>query len=146
VSYLQEWIERAELDRVGFFEYSAEEGTPGAELSPKVPARERRKRLVQLREAQRLASERARSKRIGARVRVLVEERRRLRKSDPLRAALGAHEVWYGRSQGEAPAVDGGIYFAGDAQAGEFLEVTLDGHGPFDFYGHLAVREPLEVG
>jgi ribosomal protein S12 methylthiotransferase len=146
VSYLQEWIERAELDRVGFFEYSAEEGTPGAELSPKVPARERRKRLVQLREAQRLASERARSRRIGARVRVLVEERRRLRKSDPLRAALGAHEVWYGRSQGEAPGVDGGIYFAGDAQAGEFLEVTLDGHGPFDFYGHLAVREPLEVG
>jgi ribosomal protein S12 methylthiotransferase len=146
VSYLQEWIERAELDRVGFFEYSAEEGTPGAELSPKVPARERRKRLVRLREAQRLASERARSKRIGAQVRVLVEERRRLRKSDPLRAALGAPDVWYGRSQGEAPGVDGGIYFAGDAQTGEFLNVTLDGHGPFDFYGHLPVREPLEVG
>ncbi|HTC31131.1 MAG TPA: 30S ribosomal protein S12 methylthiotransferase RimO [Candidatus Acidoferrum sp.] len=146
VSYLHEWIERAELDRVGFFEYSAEEGTPGAELLPKVPARDRRKRLVRLREAQRLASERARSKRIGARVRVLVEERRRLRKSDPLRAALGAHDVWYGRSQGEAPGVDGGVYFAGDAQTGEFLDVTLDGHGPFDFYGHLSVREPLEVG
>jgi tRNA A37 methylthiotransferase MiaB len=111
-----------------------------------VPARERRKRLVRLREAQRLASERARSKRIGAQVRVLVEECRRLRKSDPLRAALGAPDVWYGRSQGEAPGVDGGIYFAGDAQTGEFLNVTLDGHGPFDFYGHLPVREPLEVG
>ena len=32
VEYLEEWIGRAELDRVGFFEYSAEEGTPGAEL------------------------------------------------------------------------------------------------------------------
>jgi len=146
VAYLQEWIARAELDRVGFFEYSAEEGTPGAELPGKVPARERRKRLVRLREAQRLASERARSKRIGERARVLVEERRRLRKSDPLRTALGANEVWFGRSQGEAPGVDGGIYFAADAQAGDFLEVTLDGQGPFDFYGHVSVREPLEVG
>ena len=86
VAYLQEWIDRAELDRVGFFEYSSEEGTPGAELPGKVPARERRKRLVRLREAQRLASERARGKRVGERVRVLVEERRRLRKSDPLRS------------------------------------------------------------
>ena len=75
--YLEEWIGRAELDRVGFFEYSAEEGTPGAALPSKVPARERRKRLVRLREAQRLASERARGKRIGSTVRVLVEERRR---------------------------------------------------------------------
>jgi ribosomal protein S12 methylthiotransferase len=146
VSYLQEWIERAELDRVGFFEYSAEEGTPGAQLPGKVPARERRKRLVRLREAQRLASERARSKRIGECVRVLVEERRRLRKSDPLRAALGAHDVWFGRSQGEAPGVDGGVYFGANAQIGDFLEVTLDGHGPFDFYGHASVRESVEVG
>jgi ribosomal protein S12 methylthiotransferase len=146
VSYLQEWIERAELDRVGFFEYSAEEGTPGAELPGRVPARERRKRLVRLREAQRLASERARSKRLGSVVRVLVEERRRLRKSDPFRAALGVSDAWFGRSQGEAPGVDGGIYFSGDAQIGDFVDVTLSGHGPFDFYGQLAVREMAELG
>ena len=146
VSYLQEWIARAELDRVGFFEYSAEEGTPGAELPGKVPARERRKRLVRLREAQRVASERARGKRVGERVRVLVEERRRLRKSDPLRDALGAHDVWYGRSHGEAPGVDGGVYFSGEARIGDFVEVTLGGHGPFDFYGQASVREPVEVG
>ncbi len=146
VSYLQEWIERAELDRVGFFEYSTEEGTPGADLPGKVPIRERRKRLVRLREAQRLASERARGKRLGERVRVLVEERRRFRKSDPLRAALGSHDAWFGRSQGEAPGVDGGIYFSGEARIGDFVEVTLGGHGPFDFYGDASVRESVEVG
>jgi ribosomal protein S12 methylthiotransferase len=146
VRYLEEWIARAELDRVGFFEYSAEEGTPGADLSGRVPARERRKRLVRLREAQRMASERARSKRIGASVRVLVEERRRLRKSDPFRAALGHADVWFGRSQGEAPGVDGGVFFTGDATVGEFADVMLDGHGPFDFYGRMAVKEPLEIG
>ena len=146
VAYLQEWIERAELDRVGFFEYSAEEGTPGAVLPGKVPARERRKRLVRLREAQRQASERARGRRIGESVRVLVEEQRHLRKSDPLRAALGASEAWFGRSQGEAPGVDGGVYVAGKAEPGDFIEVTLDGHGPFDFYGHALVRESVEIG
>jgi ribosomal protein S12 methylthiotransferase len=151
VRYLEEWIERAELDRVGFFEYSSEEGTPGAELGGKVPARERRKRLIRLREAQRVASERARSKRLGSTVRVLAEERRRLRKSDPFRAALGNAEAWFGRSEGEAPGVDGGIYFTGDAEPGDFVNVTLDGHGPFDFYGRIAAgavvtEEPLVLG
>ncbi|HTU69297.1 MAG TPA: 30S ribosomal protein S12 methylthiotransferase RimO [Candidatus Baltobacteraceae bacterium] len=143
VAYLQEWIERAQLDRVGFFEYSAEEGTPGAKLAGKIPARERRKRLVRLREAQRIASERARSKRIGSSVRVLTEEGRRLPKSDPFRAALGISDVWFGRSEGEAPGVDGGVYFSGEAAVGDFTEVMLDGHGPFDFYGHACVRETV---
>ncbi|MBV8639122.1 MAG: 30S ribosomal protein S12 methylthiotransferase RimO [Candidatus Eremiobacteraeota bacterium] len=146
VSYLEEWIGRAELDRVGFFEYSAEEGTPGAILPGKVPARERRKRLVRLREAQRIASERARSKRVGSTVRVLVEERRTLRKSDPFRAALGSAQAWFGRSQGEAPGVDGGVYFTGEAEVGSFVDITLDGHGPFDFYGHAAIEESVAVG
>jgi ribosomal protein S12 methylthiotransferase len=148
MEYLEEWIGRAELDRVGFFEYSAEEGTPGAELPGKVSARERRRRLVQLREAQRHASERARSKRIGGTVRVLVEEARTLRKSDSFHAALGRPSVWFGRSQGEAPGVDGGVYFTGEAQIGSFVPVTLSGHGPFDFFGHVltSTKELLTVG
>ncbi|MGZ3519503.1 MAG: 30S ribosomal protein S12 methylthiotransferase RimO [Vulcanimicrobiaceae bacterium] len=143
VEYLEEWIGRAELDRVGFFEYSPEEGTPGAALDAQVPAREKRRRLVQLREAQRLASERARAKRLGQKVRVLVEEQRSLRKSDPFRAALGESRAWFGRSMGEAPGVDGGIYFTGDAAAGSFVDVTLDGHGPFDFYGRTGKMKQM---
>ena len=135
VDYLEEWIARAQLDRVGFFEYSAEEGTPAADLPGRVGVRRRRERLIRLREAQRSASERARSKRCGATVRVLVEESRRLRERDPLRRQLGATRAWFGRSQGEAPAVDGGIYFTGDARIGEFADVRLDGMSPFDFFG-----------
>jgi ribosomal protein S12 methylthiotransferase len=146
VDYLEAWIGRAELDRVGFFEYSSEEGTPAAELGKPVPARERRKRLIRLREAQRLASERARARRIGTTVRVLVEERRTLRRADEFRTALGESSVWFGRSQGEAPGVDGGVYFTGEARPGDYIEVTLEGHGPFDFFGRAAVREPAAVG
>ena len=56
VDYLEDWIGRAQLDRVGFFEYSAEEGTPAAELPIGPALRRRRERLIRLREAQRLAS------------------------------------------------------------------------------------------
>jgi ribosomal protein S12 methylthiotransferase len=140
VTYLEDWIGRAELDRVGFFEYSSEEGTPAGEMRGACGAKERRRRLIRLREAQRAASERARGRRIGTTVRVLVEERRSLAKTHSLRAALGA-SAWFGRSEGEAPGVDGGVYFTGEASAGDFVSVTLDGCGPFDFFGRATVTE-----
>jgi ribosomal protein S12 methylthiotransferase len=137
VAVLEDWIARAELDRVGFFTYSREDGTPGATLDGHVPEREKRRRLLRLRDAQRLASERARSKRIGETVRVLVEERRTLRATDPLAVGLASRAVTIGRSMGEAPGVDGTIAFAGVAPIGAFVDVRLDGHTAFDFYGTL---------
>jgi len=73
-------------------------------------------------------------------VRVLVEESRRLGERDDFRRRLGERRAWFGRSEGEAPAVDGGVYFTGQANAGEFVNVRLEGHGPFDFFGR-AVHE-----
>lgn len=137
VDYLEAWLERAELDRVGFFTYSREEGTPGYALPAQVAAREKRRRLIRLREAQRRAADRARARRIGSTVRVLVEERRTLRRNDPAALALGATEVFAGRSAGEAPGVDGAIFFRGPAAIGEFVDIRLDGIGPFDCYGSL---------
>lgn len=141
VAELEDWIARAELDRVGFFTYSREDGTPGAELPHQVPEREKRRRLLRLRDAQRRASERARARRAGETVRVLVEERRTLRKTDPLAVALRSRDVMVGRSMGEAPGVDGAIAFTGDARIGEFGEVRLDGNTAFDFYGSLVCTE-----
>jgi ribosomal protein S12 methylthiotransferase len=140
VAYLEEWIGRAELDRVGFFTYSREDGTPAAELGAQVPAKTKRARLLRLREAQRLASERARAKRVGRIERVLVEEYRALRKSDPIRGALGATHAWSGRSMGEAPGVDGGVYFTGEAEVGSFVDVTIGGATAFDFHADLRIE------
>jgi ribosomal protein S12 methylthiotransferase len=137
VDELEAWIARAQLDRVGFFTYSRETGTPGAELPDQVSEREKRRRLLRLRDAQRLASERARATRLGQIVRVLVEEPRTLRKTDPIAVALRARNVTTGRSMGEAPGVDGTIAFAGTVPAGSFVDVRLDGNTAFDFYGTL---------
>jgi ribosomal protein S12 methylthiotransferase len=123
VQYMEEWIARAQLDRVGFFQYSREQGTPSANLPDQVSAREQRRRLVRLREAQRSASLAARKRRIGSTVRVLVETRTR--------------RGWIGRSMGEAPGVDGAIHFTGQAAPGEFVDVTLERSAAFDFHGRM---------
>jgi ribosomal protein S12 methylthiotransferase len=141
VDYLASWLERAELDRVGFFPYSREEGTPAAELCGQVPEKEKRTRLVRLREVQREASARVRARRLGRIERVLVERRRRLRTGDPMREALGATQVMEGRSMGEAPGVDGAVLFAGDVPIGEFTPVALRGATAFDFYGVRAATD-----
>ncbi|MBV8750939.1 MAG: hypothetical protein JO103_14630, partial [Candidatus Eremiobacteraeota bacterium] len=127
-------------------------------LPDQVPEREKRKRLLRLRDAQRRASERARAKRVGQVVSVLVEERRTLRKTDPLALALrqaqgdggqaqgdggGGRSVLVGRSAGEAPGVDGVIAFAGEAEIGSFVDVRLDGNTAFDFYGSLVRAEAV---
>lgn len=137
VAYLEDWLGRARLDRVGFFSYSREDGTPAADLGGHVSEREKRRRLVRLREAARVASERARETRLGQTVRVLIEEHRKLRKNDPIAAALGTNDVLVGRSTGEAPGVDGAIYLpAAETRTapGEFTFARLMGAGPFDFY------------
>jgi hypothetical protein len=47
---------------------------------------------------------------------------------------------------GEAPGVDGAVYFTGDATPGEFVEVTLAGATAFDFHGTLiSARQPVGV-
>ena len=46
---------------------------------------------------------------------------------------------------GEAPGVDGSIYFTGEATAGTFVDVALRGATAFDFHGEL-VAAPQAVG
>lgn len=133
VAYLEEWLERAQLDRVGFFEYSAEEGTPAAHLPQAVPARERKRRIARLREVQRAVSDRAAARRLGSVARVLVEEPR------------GAAR-WYGRSEGEAPGVDGGIVVHGPARVGEFVEVALERYADFEWHGSRIQQRMERVG
>jgi len=124
----------------------AKRGTPGAELPQQVPAREKRRRLIRLRDAQRRASERARARRVGQVVQVLVEERRTLRTTDPIAVALRTRSVLTGRSTGEAPGVDGTVAFAGDVPAGAFVDVRLDGNTAFRFLRGRSSSRPHPRG
>jgi ribosomal protein S12 methylthiotransferase len=119
------WMEEAQLDRVGCFEYSPVEGAAANKLADHVPPpvqKERRARFMET--AARISAARLRA-RIGCEVDVLIDEVTE-------KAAIG-------RSAAEAPEVDGVIRIAFKKggkdlplKAGEFARVRITGSDEHD--------------
>jgi len=136
--HMLSFIERAKLDRAGFFEYSREEGTAAYAMGDRVPVRVKRERIGRARDLQRAISNSNDAARIGERLEVLVEQRRLIPASSTIRQALGTRLVSVGRSMREAPGVDGNVYIAGEHLIGSFVNCTINGHTEFDRFGTLA--------
>ena len=136
--HLLSFIDRAKLDRAGFFEYSREEGTAAYAMSDRVPARMKHERMTRARDLQRAVSNSNDAARIGERLDVLVEQRRLMPASSTIRQALGTRLVSVGRSKREAPGVDGNVYVAGEHAIGSFVNCAISGHTEFDRFGTLA--------
>ncbi len=130
--YLLTFLERARLDRVGFFAYSREEGTPAYDAPAQVAESVKRRRLAQARDAQRRISLDVDSQRVGERLEVLIEGKRLLTPASPLRTLLGERLVSVGRSAREAPGVDGSVFVSGEHPVGEFVSAQMVGHTDFD--------------
>lgn len=111
------------IDRLGVFEYSAEDNTPAAELSGQIPDTVKAERLDRLMRQQQGVSLKLNRARIGETAKVLVEE-------------VG-DGIACGRSFGEAPDVDGKVSFsfAGDIQPGDFADVIITGASVYDLKG-----------
>jgi ribosomal protein S12 methylthiotransferase len=131
-SNLEKFVDTARFDRLGVFEYSPEDGTPGKEMKPVVPRRvasDRRKRLMLRQQEISLGLNRAM---VGREVAVLVEGR--------------AGGVWTGRTWRDAPEIDGVVRVASDrAQVGRFARVRIDDAGPYDLTG-TSVSEDKAYG
>lgn len=110
---LLSFVDAAKLDWCGFFAYSEEEGTYGAELDGKIPAALRDERLAELRVLQDSITTEKRDALIGIETTVLVD-----------RPGIA-------RSVGEAPEIDGIIQVSEDLPVGEFATVSIvDARGP----------------
>ncbi|MBI2319940.1 MAG: 30S ribosomal protein S12 methylthiotransferase RimO, partial [Betaproteobacteria bacterium] len=126
---LLDFLERAQLDRVGCFAYSPVEGAAANALPNPVPAElreERRARLMQLQEkisAQRLA------RKVGSTLRVLVDAV----------TATGA----LARSAADAPEIDGVVHLEGahSLKPGDFVDVKVLRSDTHDLWARpIAVR------
>ena len=97
---LLSFVEEARLDRVGCFTYSPEEGTAAAGLDdvPEEIKEERRNRLMDVQSA--ISAEKLEAK-IGTRLRVLIESRE-------------DDGTFVGRTEYDAPEVDGNFYLTAD--------------------------------
>jgi ribosomal protein S12 methylthiotransferase len=119
---LRSFVEWAELDHVGVFLYSPEEGTRSGEMTGAVDAAVAEARREELMRVQRPISRGRLELRVGTELDVLVE-------------GVSDESEWLlqGRWWGQAPEVDGSVYLAnGTAQAGEFRRVLVIDAADYD--------------
>jgi ribosomal protein S12 methylthiotransferase len=119
---LERFIEEAQFDRVGVFTYSVEDGTPSAEMEPKVPTRTKNARKEALMQRQQSISLACNRKWVGRELEVLVEGR------SPLDVTTAV-----GRSFRDAPEIDGRVYIKRcTAQPGTFVRARVIEARPYD--------------
>jgi ribosomal protein S12 methylthiotransferase len=119
---LRSFVEWAELDHVGVFLYSPEEGTRSGEMPGAVDAAVAEARYAELMDIQRPISRGRLELRVGTELEVLVE-------------GVSDESDWLlqGRWWGQAPEVDGSVYLAnGTAQAGQFRRVLVTDAADYD--------------
>ena len=118
---LIDWLEEAQLDRVGAFKYSPVEGARANEVAPHVAPEIQEERLARFMQvAQRISAARL-AQRVGQEETVLVD----------------GHEgnVAIARTRGDAPEIDGVVRIKRGASlpVGEFARVTLTAADDYDF-------------
>ena len=104
-------------------------------MAGQVQSRVKKPRLARARDVQRAISNAIDSARVGERIDVLIEAKRLLPVSSPVRAGLGTRLVSVGRSVREAPGVDGSVFVAGEHAVGTFVPCDVLGYTDFDRYG-----------
>lgn len=121
---LLDFLEEAQLDRVGCFAYSAVDGAAANALPDQVPEEVKQERLERFMEVQERISAAKLQSKIGTMQTVLVDEL--------VEDEEGNIEA-IGRTKADAPEIDGVVYLA-DAEGlnpGDFVEVEIydaDGH------------------
>ncbi|AJD48353.1 ribosomal protein S12 methylthiotransferase RimO [Isoalcanivorax pacificus W11-5] len=122
---LLDWLEEAELDRVGCFTYSAVEGAPANELPDPVPEEVAAERLERFMNVQARISARRLARKVGRDIEVLIDE--------------VDDEGAIGRSQADAPEIDGLVYLNGetDLKPGQRVWARVEHSDEHDLWASL---------
>ncbi|ATV00069.1 30S ribosomal protein S12 methylthiotransferase RimO [Aeromonas salmonicida] len=122
---LLDFIDKAELDRVGCFKYSPVEGAKANELPDPVPEDIQEERFQRFMELQQQVSIRKLARRVGKEMTVLIDE--------------VDEEGATGRSFADAPEIDGLVYLNGetDLKPGDLVKVRIDEADEYDLWASL---------
>jgi ribosomal protein S12 methylthiotransferase len=115
---LLQFLEEAQLDRVGCFAYSPVEGAAANELPGAVPDEVKESRRARFMALQQEISRKKLRAKVSRTVKVLIDE------------------PGVGRSSADAPEIDGVVRFRG-GKAGQFRDVLIDRADAHDLYGRL---------
>jgi len=126
-------IREIRFERLGVFTYSPEEGTRAFDLTDTVPGEEKERRAAEILEAQRGIMREINDALVGEVVEVMLDES--LEDLAPF--------TWLGRTRGDAPEVDQGVYLElsesdgqkTDYHPGEIVRAEIVGTIDFDLEG-----------
>ena len=124
---LCEYIKEAKFDRFGAFPYSREEDTPAFDLPDQIDEQVKQDRYDEIMALQLDIHEENNQKKIGKTVKVLCEG------FDPVA------KTFFGRSEADAPEIDGKVYFSSKRKPkeGEFVTVKITDAIDYDLYGEM---------
>lgn len=129
---LLRFLQDSQLDRVGVFKYSREEGTRAWELPDQVPESVKERRYARAMRVQRRISLRRNRALVGRVLPVLVEGRV---------AESGGGSAPFksvGRSYRDAPEVDGLVFVRDDVPEGQIVPIRVTEAMDYDLMGELA--------
>ena len=131
--YLLNWLEEAQLDRVGAFRFEPVEGAAANNLDGAVPEEVKEERYQRIMEKTAAISAAKLQAKVGRQLKVIIDE---VGDADE-DGEFGAT----GRSEADAPEIDGHVYLR-DVQAagrkvsqGDFVTVTIEDADEHDLYG-----------
>ncbi len=123
---LCEFIKEVKFDRFGAFTYSAEEGTPACEFENQIDAQTAQDRYDRLMQIQLNISEQLNREKVGGLINVICE------------GYDVVAETYYGRSEADAPDVDGRVYFKSNKRLplGAFVTIRITEALDYDLCGN----------
>ncbi len=121
---LLDFVKNQKFERLGVFTYSMEEDTPAFNLPDQIPEEIKEQRQKEIMEVQQGISLEKNQEKIRREIQVLIEEE------------LEPGE-YLGRSSGDAPEIDGGVYVTGKTPhtAGDMVKVRITGAMEYDLMG-----------
>jgi len=122
-----DFIQRVQFDRLGVFAYSREENTPAGQREDQVPPDVREQRRAQIMQIQQEISKSRLQRWVKRVVTVLLEQKL-------------PDGRWMGRTEGDAPEIDGQVYITGahnSLQVGKMIKVRINEADIYDLIGEV---------
>ena len=129
--YLLDWLDEAQLDRVGAFRFEPVAGAAANALPDPVPEALKEERFQRIMEKTAAISAAKLAAKIGRTLPVIIDE---VGEADEDDGSIGAT----GRSQADAPEIDGHVYLrdvSATLKAGDIVDVTIEDADEHDLFG-----------
>lgn len=122
--YLLDWLDEAQLDRVGAFRFEPVEGASANDLPGAVPEEVKEERYARIMEKTAAISAAKLQAKVGRKLAVIID-------------AVDEEGGATGRSQADAPEIDGEVFLrdAGHLEQGDIVPVLIEDADEHDLYG-----------